>query len=166
MKKKTKKLSREIEEKDINLARTLVVGDTVKIKGTETLGILIEIKDDTAIVLSGSIKVRSKLNKLEYSSQKEVNRPSRNLYDVATRIDSLRLDIRGKKPEEAEFEVIKYIDDAYRNDLKTVEILHGKGTGVLRKLVFELLDKHEAVKNHYTAKIEFGGEGITIVELK
>jgi len=47
-----------------------------------------------------------------------------------------------------------------------VEILHGKGTGALKKTVKEILDKHDKVKNHYFAPIEFGGEGITIVELK
>jgi DNA mismatch repair protein MutS2 len=44
--------------------------------------------------------------------------------------------------------------------------LHGKGTGVLKRTVKEILDSHEKVKNYYFAPIEFGGEGITVVELK
>ena len=47
-----------------------------------------------------------------------------------------------------------------------IEILHGKGTGVLKKMVKEILDQHERVKNYYFAPIESGGDGITIVELK
>ena len=78
---------------------------------------------------------------------------------------SYRLDIRGKRPEEAEFEITRFIDDSYSAGLQQVEILHGKGTGALKKTVQELLKKHSAVKNYYYAKIEFGGEGITIVEL-
>lgn len=78
---------------------------------------------------------------------------------------SLRLDIRGRKPEEAEYEVLKYIDDAYSASTPRVEILHGKGTGVLKEMVHELLQKHNAVKDYHFAKIEVGGEGITIVEL-
>ena len=77
-----------------------------------------------------------------------------------------RLDIRGRKPEEADFEILKFIDDSYMTGKERVEILHGKGTGALKKTVKEILDKHDKVKNHYFAPIEFGGEGITIVELK
>jgi DNA mismatch repair protein MutS2 len=77
-----------------------------------------------------------------------------------------RLDIRGEKPETAEFEVIKYIDNSYTAGLERVEILHGKGTGALKKTVAEILKKHDKVKNFYFAPIEFGGEGITIAELK
>jgi DNA mismatch repair protein MutS2 len=50
--------------------------------------------------------------------------------------------------------------------LDRIEILHGKGTGALKKNVKNILDEHEKVKNYYFAPIEFGGEGITIVELK
>ena len=77
-----------------------------------------------------------------------------------------RLDIRGRKPEEADFEILKFIDDSYMTGQERIEILHGKGTGALKRTVKEILDKHEKVKNYYFAPIEFGGEGITIVELK
>ncbi len=77
-----------------------------------------------------------------------------------------RLDIRGEKPEVAEFQIIKFLDDAYQSSLERVEILHGKGTGVLKKTVWDILKKHEMVNNYYCAAIEFGGEGITIAELK
>ena len=77
-----------------------------------------------------------------------------------------RIDIRGEKPEVAEFEIIKFLDEAYQASLERVEILHGKGTGVLKKTVWEILKQHEKIKNFYFAAIEFGGEGITIAELK
>jgi DNA mismatch repair protein MutS2 len=50
--------------------------------------------------------------------------------------------------------------------LERVEILHGKGTGALKKMVVDLLKHHDQIKNFYFAPIEFGGEGITIAELK
>ncbi len=167
IKQKTKKLNQDIEQDTKpEYEKPLQVGDTAKIKGTETLGKILEIKDGNAVILSGSIKVRSKLNKLEYSSEKAVNRPARSLYNVSTQVESIRLDIRGRKPEEAEYEVVKYLDNAYSNSIESVEILHGKGTGALKRTVHEILDKHEAVKDYNYAKIEFGGEGITIVQLK
>lgn len=167
IKNHVKEIVKKTEEKKTKYSdKVLKIGDTVKITGTETIGELIELDGDRAILLSGSIKVLSKLNKLEFTSHKSIERTARNEYSIAPQIESLRLDIRGKKPEEVEFEIIRYIDDAYSNDLQNIEILHGKGNGVLKKLVHELLKKHEAVKNYYFAQIEFGGEGITIVELK
>lgn len=167
IKERANSLVKETEKETYpNVDKQLEVGDSVKIKGTETLGTILEIIDNTAVVLSGSIKVRSKLNKLEYSSKKAVNRPVKSLYNISTEVESIRLDIRGKKPEEAEYEVVKYLDNAYSNNLNNVEILHGKGTGALKKTVHEILDKHEAVRDYNYAKIEFGGEGITIVQLK
>ena len=65
-----------------------------------------------------------------------------------------------------EYEVIKFIDDAYSMGNDRIEILHGKGTGVLKNSVHLLLKSHKQIKNYYFAKIEYGGEGITIVELK
>jgi len=76
------------------------------------------------------------------------------------------LDLRGEKPDQVEFEVVKFLDAAYTGNYDRVEILHGKGTGALKKMVKEILQKHEGVKNFYFAPVEFGGEGITIVELK
>jgi DNA mismatch repair protein MutS2 len=167
IKNHVKEIVKKTEEKKTKFSdKVLKIGDTVKITGTETIGELIELDGDRAILLSGSIKVLSKLNKLEFTSHKSIERTARNEYTIGPQIESLRLDIRGKKPEEVEFEIIRYIDDAYSNDLQNIEILHGKGNGVLKKLVHELLKKHEAVKNYYFAQIEFGGEGITIVELK
>jgi DNA mismatch repair protein MutS2 len=76
------------------------------------------------------------------------------------------LDIRGEKPEVAEFQIIKFLDEAYQSSLNRVEILHGKGTGVLKKTVWDILKQHDKIKDYYFAAIEFGGEGITIAELK
>ncbi|MBN1300236.1 MAG: endonuclease MutS2 [Melioribacteraceae bacterium] len=166
LKKKTNKIFTENNSKTgFKKERELAVGDFVKIKGTETTGKLIEIDGTKGVILSGSIKVKSKLEKLEYTDEKDVNLPVQSKYHLSSNINSLRLDIRGKKPDEAEFEVIKYIDEAYSNDIRSVEILHGKGSGSLKNTVKLLLEKHEAVKEFHYANIEYGGDGITIVEL-
>jgi len=78
----------------------------------------------------------------------------------------MRIDIRGERPDAAEFEVIKFLDDAYTAGIERVEILHGKGTGALKKTVKDILKSHNKVKIFYFAPIELGGDGITIAELK
>jgi DNA mismatch repair protein MutS2 len=70
------------------------------------------------------------------------------------------------RAEEAEFEVIKFLDEAYASSAERVEILHGKGTGALKQTVHQILKAHNQVKKFYFAKIEYGGDGITIVEMK
>ena len=77
----------------------------------------------------------------------------------------LRIDIRGKRPEEAEYDVVRFLDDSYSSGITRIEILHGKGTGALKLMVREVLKRHPRVKSAGFAPIEFGGEGITIVEL-
>ncbi len=92
---------------------------------------------------------------------------SREIYDyIKTPNINYRLDIRGKRIDEAEYEIIKFIDDAYQSGFDRAEILHGKGTGALKKLVKEVLSSHIGVKTFYFAPIEQGGEGITVVEFK
>ena len=97
-------------------------------------------------------------------SEKDSKKTIKNIYEIPSR--EYRLDIRGEKPESVEFEIIKFIDDSYISGQARVEILHGKGTGALKKLVGEILKVHDKVKDYYFAPIEAGGEGITIIELK
>jgi len=100
-------------------------------------------------------------------TKKEAKKPTESVvYSPMVSEIPYRLDLRGEKPEHAEFEVIKFLDSAYSGNYDRVEILHGKGIGALKKMVNEILKKHEGVKNFYFAPVEFGGEGITIVELK
>lgn len=145
-----------------------VAGDFVRIKDTDTSGEILEISKDRkkATLKTGKIKMNIPVSNLEKSNsviEKAVD-TSYNSYSLSS--PDIRLDIRGEKPEYAEFEVIKFIDTAYTSGLDRVEILHGKGTGALKKMVFDLLKHHDKIKKFYFAAIEFGGEGITIAELK
>ena len=106
------------------------------------------------------------LNELLLDKSKKKDEQEKHYHNFKFPETNYRLDIRGRKPEEADFDIVKFIDDSYMTGQERVEILHGKGTGALKKIVKEILDKHEKVKNYYFAPIEFGGEGITIVELK
>jgi len=112
------------------------------------------------------LKMQVKLNDLVIDENKKEEKSLYHHHKITESVRQYRLDIRGRKPEEADFDVLKFIDDSYMTGQDRVEILHGKGTGALKKTVKEILDNHEKVKNYYFAPVEFGGEGITIVELK
>jgi DNA mismatch repair protein MutS2 len=152
--------SLEIDDKRENL----IVGDYVQIKNTNTAGEIIEITKGKALIISGGLKIQVPLADLVKS--KRQNKIQDNFVKLSVANPSYRLDIRGEKPEEAEFEVIKFVDEAYVAGLSQVEILHGKGTGVLKNLVKEILKSHDKVKEFRFAPIDLGGDGITIAELK
>jgi DNA mismatch repair protein MutS2 len=143
------------------------IGSFVSIKNTSTFGSIVQIDKERnkAIIESGSIRMHVDLKDLIISKPVKQEQAS-HFHNFKNPVTEYRLDIRGRRPEEADFDILKFIDDSYMTGQNRIEILHGKGTGALKKTVKEILDKHEKVKNYYFAPIEFGGEGITIVELK
>ena len=78
---------------------------------------------------------------------------------------SLQLDLRGYRAEEVAPALEQHLNDAYLAGLPYVRIVHGKGTGVLRQVVREILDGHPLVKAFHTAEQKEGGEGATVVSL-
>lgn len=84
-----------------------------------------------------------------------------NLKRVATSID-----LRGLDAEEAIYNVDKYLDEAFMAGLGEVTVIHGKGTGVLRKTIGDLLKRHQHVKSYRLGEYSEGGSGATVVELK
>ena len=167
MKEETEKLYLPEVGKETNIA-DFSVGSFVSIKNTTTSGRIIQIDKERskALIESGSIKMQVDLNDLIQTYSNDDQKIVTHHHNISQLVTQYRLDIRGRKPEEADFEILKFLDDSYMTGQERVEILHGKGTGVLKKTVKDILDKHEKVKNYYFAPIEFGGEGITIVELK
>ncbi|MGK9475885.1 endonuclease MutS2 [Melioribacter sp. OK-6-Me] len=146
----------------------LNVGDFVSIKGTTSVGVLdeIDVEKDKALITIGTLKIKAK-----YSSLVPANKSDFKDYEkkrVITDYDHVkyRLDIRGMRSDEAEFEIIRFLDDSLMYGLERVEILHGKGTGALKQLAHSILKNYKGIKNYYFANIESGGEGITIVEFE
>jgi len=167
LKEETEELYSPVFAKEINLS-DFSVGSFVSIKNTTASGriILIDNERSKALIESGSIKMHVDLQDLIPATSSGDQMPVTHHHNIIQTVTNYRLDIRGRRPEEADFEILKFIDDSYMTGQQQIEILHGKGTGVLKKTVKDILDKHEKVKNYYFAPIEFGGEGITIVELK
>jgi DNA mismatch repair protein MutS2 len=145
-------------------------GDKVSIEGREDTGTIQNIKGQTATVDFGGIKISVSVNLLHlpkshamksngpYSSiVKELNEKAANF--------KLMLDVRGKLADEALQMVQKYLDDAYLLRIKEVSILHGKGGGILRKVIREFLSRADEVESFGDEHIEHGGAGITKVFL-
>lgn len=143
------------------------IGSYASVKNSTASGKIIELNEakKKATLLVGTLKMQAKITDL-IPAEKTKKSESINNYDYFIHGDSAyRLDIRGDRPEEVEYKVTKFIDDAYQSSLGRVEILHGKGTGALKKTVTELLKSHDKVKTFYFAPLEQGGEGITVAEI-
>ncbi len=145
------------------------VGDFVIIGDGSTSGELVELSGKQATVLVNGMKIKSKLNKLTKTSPpKKKKKKSTRSYGGSQNIDlsvKPRLDLRGKRGDEAIKELTVYLDKAIARNLKQVEIIHGKGEGILHKLVHEYLEKRDGVTSFDIAPWESGGSGCTVVEL-
>lgn len=164
------------EEKEEVVAQELRVGDTVCINELEIIGELLAISDTDATVQFGDVRLRTTADKLRKLSKtqakKAANNPSYLRKSIMNDINekaqhfNLTLDVRGQRGDEAVDNVAKYIDEATLLSIKEVSILHGKGNGILRKLIREYLSKQQCVQAFNDASLETGGAGITRITLK
>lgn len=153
--------------------RPLKCGDNVRITGQTVVGNVLEINGKTAIVAFGNIKSTVALSKLEYVSEKQA-KSSRQTTAVNSATEEIRrrqlsfkpdIDIRGMRVDEAISAVIYFVDDASMLGISPVRILHGTGTGALRQAVRDYLHQSSMVKSYRDEHIQFGGAGITVVEI-
>lgn len=143
-------------------------GDEVKVVHLNQKGYLLEkVSDDEWQVQLGILKMKIKERDLEYIGSAKVTetKPLATVKGKDYHV-GLELDLRGERYEDAISRVEKYIDDALLAGYPRVSIIHGKGTGALRKGVQEFLKKHRSVKNIRFGEATEGGIGVTIVELK
>ncbi|MCM3795625.1 endonuclease MutS2 [Priestia megaterium] len=147
---------------------TLQAGDEVKVLSWGQKGTLVErVSNNEWQVQMGIMKMKVKEKDLEYiSSPKPVEtKPLATVKGKDYHVN-LELDLRGERYENALIRVEKYIDDALLANYPRVSIIHGKGTGALRKGVQEYLKNHRSVKNIRFGEASEGGSGVTVVEFK
>ena len=118
-------------------------------------------------VEAGIMKVNVKLKDLRKVPEepKKKEKKKREVKLNMKSVDS-RIDLRGMDSEEACYRTDKYLDEAYLGNLGEVTIVHGKGTGILRKAINDMLKRHPHVKSYRLGVYGEGGDGVTIVELK
>ena len=145
------------------------VGDFVTIGQSGTAGEVVDISGKQVTILVNGMKIKSKLKDIEPASKPESAKKSKTrAYRGSEKIDlsvKPKLDIRGYRGDDAIKELQDYLDRASARGLKRVEIVHGKGEGILKKLVHEYLENRKEITGFELAPIEHGGAGCTIVEL-
>ena len=167
------------EVKQTPAEAALAVGDTVRIKGLQSVGHIESINGKMATVIFGDMRTKMRLERLERAteskSKTEDRKESLNAYSISreTRetIDAHRqnfrqdLDVRGMRGDEALNAVTYFIDDAILMGMSRVRILHGKGNGILRQLIRQYLSTVPNVTHYADEHVQFGGAGITVVDL-
>ena len=156
--------------------RSIEVGDTVYITKLDQKGVVTGISKDgdelsvqvgalTANVKSNICRFVSKGNTTEEVAPASTNNTAGSLLQIVSTIQR-EIDVRGMMVNEAESIVGKFLDDAALANLKTVLIIHGKGTGALRKGLHEFLKHNKSVANFQFADIDDGGTGATVVNIR
>ena len=145
-------------------------GDWVKLMDSETIGQVMEIARDNVILAMGDLRSVVKLKRVEKISNKAVPKEIRKSYAHDLTRDfstfSTELDLRGQRGDEALYEIEKYLDRAVMMGLSSLKIIHGKGDGILRKLIRGYLAKYPQVDRMEDENADRGGDGITYVYLK
>lgn len=156
------------------LPRPLKQGDTVLMTDIDKKATVMETPAANAtsvLVQAGIIKTRTPIKNLRLVEESKVSmagKPIRNNQRIS-RIDTrpiTEVDVRGYTADEAVMEVDKVIDTAVLTNVKNITVIHGKGTGVLRKEIQGFLRHHKAVKNFRLGTFGEGEAGVTIIELK
>ncbi len=141
------------------------VGSHVRLKHSDTVGEVVSVLDrGTYLVLAGGLRI--KVAKDDLLPASEAPSQARGGYVLETPLETARaIDLRGMYGDEAIAAVEKFLSDALVSGLHRVDIIHGKGTGALRKRISAFLKENPAVKTFRLGEWNEGGAGVTVVEL-
>ena len=181
LEKQKRKQERKKQQKTGNVPavpkaeRPLQKGDTVRIKGQTSVGELLDISGKNATVTFGVIKTTVKLERLERAEAPRTSNTMQSSSFVSTQTQDnvyekklqfkQDIDVRGMRGDEAIQAVTYFIDDAILLGVSRVRILHGTGNGILRTLIRDYLRTVPGVSHFQDEHVQFGGAGITVVDL-
>lgn len=182
--KKEKRIEQTRTEQDVQKKREkaeqtkadLIPGVIVRLKGQQAVGKISEISGKNAVVVFGNIKTTVKLERLEVATNVSKKNFENEFSSVSVQTqDSMRekrlnfkqeIDVRGMRGDEALQAVTYFIDEAILVGMSRVRILHGTGTGVLRMLIRQYLQTVSGIRHIADEHVQFGGVGITVVDLE
>ena len=146
-------------------------GETVKLLNLNQIGTVISPPDSDGnlVVQVGIMKVNAHISIIERAKDNQhsaTTARTKSMIKSKSRSVKSEIDLRGKMLEEAVLDVDKYLDNAYIAGLGQVHIIHGKGTGVLREGIKQLLKTHRHVNSFRLGNHNEGGSGVTVVEIK
>lgn len=171
--KNQQKSNAESKPIKIEEEKAIEPGDKVKVEGSDVAGEVISVSEKSASIAIGSMITVVKLDKLKRISSGEFREVSKQKTTVNKGFDVYKrrlnfksdIDIRGYRAEEAIEAVQDLIDDALMLGFSKVRILHGKGNGILKQVIRDFLKNTPGVKSFGDEHVEFGGAGITVVDL-
>jgi DNA mismatch repair protein MutS2 len=166
--------------------KPIAAGDTVRIKGLNSVGTVESIEGKMATVIFGDMKTKMRTERLEHAeaskplektkteernaaiigSYGNISNDTRNVIDNRKLNFKQDIDVRGMRGDEAINAVTYFIDDAILVGMSRVRILHGTGTGILRQLIRQYLATIPNVSHYRDEHVQFGGAGITVVDLE
>ena len=165
-----------VQRKEAERQASLIPGAAVRLKGQNVTGKILEVNGRNAMVAFGNLKTSVTLDRLERSEthQPQSDRSVKSSFVSIQTQDAMHekklnfrqdIDVRGMRGDEALQAVTYFIDDAILVGAKRVRILHGTGTGILRTLIRQYLKTTPGVHDFHDEHVQFGGAGITVVEL-
>lgn len=155
--------------------KCIMVGDNVRIKGQSGVGQVLETNPKTTVVMFGQMKTNVSTGRLEHAEAPKQAAPVKTTFvsnETQEQMHQKRLhfrqdiDVRGMRGDEAVQAVTYFVDDAIQVGASRVRILHGTGTGILRTLIRQYLSTVPEVDCFQDEHVQFGGAGITVVDLK
>ena len=155
-------------EKKLSQNAPLREGDYVKFKAGGAEGKIETLNKNTAIVLVGMMRMQAKLQDLmPINEQLEINATKSVQTDLITKTAGFenKIDLRGMRKEEAMRLLENFVDKALMTSATQLEILHGKGDGILRNAVKSKLKEYKDIHNIYHPEENAGGSGITLVDI-
>lgn len=155
-------------EVTVALNTPIQVGDWVQLNNSETTGQVLEINRDNLVVALGELRSVLKKNRVYKISNKQAKKAVQNNSYTGSISEAIgnftaELDLRGMRGDNALHEVEKYLDKSIMLGFPFIKIIHGKGDGILRKLIREYLRKYSQVNRVEDEHADRGGDGITYV---
>ncbi len=154
-------------------SRPIREGDLVELGGTRKQAVVTAVNGEKLQLLAGNMKLTVKAGEVRLVEEAEVREKKEAKRQVQTNIRLAgaraavnELDIRGLMTDEADLAVDQFLDNAVMGKLNVVTIIHGKGTGALRKAVHQQLKRHPSVKGFRLGRYGEGEDGVTVVELR
>ena len=152
---------------ELETAQRITAGDIVYLKDIGLQATVLSVAEDTqeVEVQAGQLKLKLGLESVEKITEPKPARTRGTGMQLATKVISTELDLRGKRAEEVEVALDIYLNDAALANLSEVRVIHGIGTGTVRQIVRDFLAAHPLVKSFRTGKQDEGGDGATMVSL-
>lgn len=176
LKSKLEKRESEVSKDVLNVKsnkppKNLKVGETVEVLTFNQKGTVIDSPDENGNVRVqvGIMKINAHISTLKRATseaKEKAHVSTKKIMSSKSKNIKSEIDLRGRNLDEAFLELDKYLDDAYLAGLKEINIIHGKGTGVLRSGIQGYLKSHRNVKAHRLGAIGEGGDGVTVVEMR